>query len=149
MTYETIVTKEISSEEESFDMSQKTNVYQFFSNFYKLGKQSKLYLATLWEKTPKLKNVYIIHVGEVNEKLLDIKGICHKAIEDNASEIIMCTMRSSSADSLEPTENDYDIAGKIFQAMQIINTRVRYQLIIGYHGYTEIKLDENTKHLKV
>jgi DNA repair protein RadC len=139
MTYQTIVTK---TSKEIVRMINLADIYDFVSRYYKPMKQEQLLLFTLGESYS-LKNVYLVHVGQVREKTMDIKDICYKAIADNAESVIVCYIRSSSSDQLCALGDDFSNARKILKAFKIMNTKVLYQLIIGNNGYTEIKNDEN------
>jgi DNA repair protein RadC len=140
MTYEAIVTKEIS--DEPVVLSLKTEVYRFISEKYKIRAQGQTILLTL-NASLQLINSYIIHIGPTDEDYLDIKDICLKAITDKAHKVVLCRVRPSASVSYVPNGSDYSIAEKIFRAMKIFNIEVRHQLIIGNGGYSEIKNDEN------
>jgi DNA repair protein RadC len=139
MTYETIVTKE---SDRPVIIDGTIEIYRYVSNYYKSREQGQVILMTLGESFH-LKNVYLMHVGNVTEKTLDIKDICLKAITDKAKYIVICHIRPNSSDMLRPTGEDYSIAEKIFRAVKLIDTKVLYNVIIGDTGYTEIKNDHN------
>jgi DNA repair protein RadC len=142
MTYEAICTKEITDEHITFD--EKTEVYHFISEKYKIRDQGETIFMTL-DPLNNLINSYVIHVGIVDENTLDIKDICYKAIMDKASQVVICRLRPAKSYSFIPSGSDYSIAEKIFRAMKIFNIKVRYQLIIGKEGYAEIKNDHNSE----
>jgi DNA repair protein RadC len=143
MTYETIITKEL-KEKETPAICNPTEIYRFISLRYKKREQPQMLLFTLGESFI-FKNVYIIHTGKVKSDTLDIMDIMLKAIKDKAEYISICYIRPSSSGLLRPSNDDYDNAGKIFQAAKIMNITVLNQVIVGDSGYTEIKRDGNNK----
>jgi DNA repair protein RadC len=139
MTYETVIIKE---SKESVAMVNIVEVYRFVTAKYKQREQQQIIIMTLGELYH-LKNSYLIHLGNVKGKALDIKDICYKIIKDNARYIIVCYIRPLSSDSLMPTEDDMSNAATIFKAAKLINTHVAYQIIISDIGFTDIKTDFN------
>ena len=84
-------------------------------------------------------SVSIVSIGLVNSTVVHPREVFIRAIQDNASAIIICHNHPSG--SLEPSTEDNDITERMCEAGELIGIKVIDHIIFSKNGYASLRRD--------
>lgn len=111
------------------------DVYQYYQASFSTLKQEKMLFLALNSKNRILKDE-LLFLGNEKEMVIDRRIICKKALDMNASKIIL--IHNHPSGDATPSFEDIEATKKILEALKLINIRLLDHVIIGNREYYSI-----------
>ena len=129
---------ELGGRREKWDILQRAkitvsnDIYKYLKNRLEDKNYEEFWILTL-NRANKVISEYKVGEGGVSATVADPKKILRKALEDNASGLVLCHNHPSG--NLKPSSQDIALTNKIKQACSYLDLTLLDHIIIGHGSY--------------
>ncbi|MCO6494625.1 MAG: DNA repair protein RadC [Bacteroidetes bacterium] len=124
--------REASEVKQKLKITSSKDIYSFLRNRLEDLNHEEFWVLTL-NQANKVISEYKVGEGGISATVADPRKILKKAIEDNASGLILCHNHPSG--NLKPSQQDISLTNKIKQACSFFDLSLLDHVIIGHKSY--------------